>query len=80
MQNLSFSEAVVRKCSIQELLLKFFQSSLATLFKKRLRHRCIAVSEIMQFCEIAVNMQMTGSGFCTVLHVSLHDSFHQAEQ
>ena len=76
MQNLLFSEAVVRKCSIQKLL----QSSLATLFKKRLRHRCIAVSEILKFCEIAVNMQMTGSGFCTVLHVSLHDLFHQAEQ
>ena len=43
-ESLSFSEAVVSKCSMKKLLIKFSQSSLATLLKKRLRHRYISVN------------------------------------
>ena len=38
------SEEVVHKCPINKLLVTFCQSSLATLIKKRLRHRCISVN------------------------------------
>ena len=43
-ESLSFSEAVVRKCPINKLLITFCQNSLATLIKKRLRHGCISVN------------------------------------
>ena len=43
-ENLSFLEAVVRKCSIRKLHIKFCQSSLAILSERRLRHRCISVN------------------------------------
>ena len=43
-ESLSFSEAVARKCSIKKLRIKFCQSSLATLLKKRFGHRWISVN------------------------------------
>ena len=43
-ESLSFSEAVIRKCSLKNLLMKFCQSSLATLLKKRLWHMCMSVN------------------------------------
>ena len=43
-ESLSLSEAVVCKCPINKLLLRFCQSSLATLIKKRIRHRCISIN------------------------------------
>ena len=41
-ESLSFSEMVACKCSIKKLRIKFYQSSLAALLKKRLR--CISVN------------------------------------
>ena len=43
-ENLSFSETVARNCSIKKLRIKFCQSSLPTLFKKRFWNRCISVN------------------------------------
>ena len=43
-ESLSFSEAAVPKCSIKMLRIKFCQSSLAALLKKRLLHKCISVN------------------------------------
>ena len=37
-------------------------------------------SEILKNTYIAGDLQMAGSGFCTVLYVSFHYSFHQSEQ
>ena len=52
-ESLSFSEAVARKCSMKKLRVKFCQNSLATLLKKRLRHRCIFVN-LAKICKNAV--------------------------
>ena len=43
-ESFSFSEAVARKCSIKKLRIRFCQSSLATLLKKRFGHRWISVN------------------------------------
>ena len=37
-------------------------------------------SEILLKTYLAENLRMAGSGFCTVLYVSLHNLFHQPEQ
>ena len=81
MRSLSFSGAAVRKCSIKKLLIKFCQSLLETLLKKRLQHKSISVN-LAKFIKkyLPEHLQMAGSGFCTLLYASLHKSFHQAEQ
>ena len=37
-------------------------------------------SETLKNTYLAGDLQMAGSGFCTVLYVSFHNSFHQLEQ
>ena len=46
-----FSEAIVCKCSVKRLLIKFCQSLLATLLIKGLRHRCISVKILQNTCK-----------------------------
>ena len=72
MRSLSFSEAVVRKCYVKKLLIKFCQSSLATSLKKRLRNRCVCSCEFSKILQknLAEHLQMAGSGFCTFPYVS----------
>ena len=41
---------------------------------------CREFSEILLKTYLAEHLRMAGSGFCTVLYVSLHNLFHQAEQ
>ena len=60
----------------RKLLIKICQNSLATLLSQRLWRRCISV----KLANLTKHLKLTGSGFWTVMYVSLHNSFHQVEQ
>ena len=61
--------------------MKFCQNSLATLLKRDSDTGVFCeFSEILSKTYPAEHVRMAGSGFCTVLYVSFHNLFHQAEQ
>ena len=71
-ESFSFSEAAVHNWSIKILFIKFCQSSLATLLKKRLQHKCISLN-LAKFWKktfLLEDLTMAGSAFCSFIYMS----------
>ena len=80
-RSLSYSESVVRNCSIRKIAHKILPKFTCNLIIKETPTQvyfCI-VSKFLKKTYVAEHLQMDGFGFWTVSYVRLQNSFHQTE-